>query len=175
MTTFNGMPISEDRVLALGIVFSILFLAVAVACAFLLYTSLTMRNPKEKERLRNLRKKAQNDELAKKQLEKIERKNQRRRKREKENIIADILIGSLSVCTLVAILALGVIPAWTDYAVKDHVVYTGEITVYHQMKRSRIKLEDGTTVWGIGDFDEEDTYGTVVYSRRTRQFLGGSN
>ena len=62
MTTFNGMPVSEDRVLALGIVFSILFLAVAVACAFLLYTSLTMKNPKENERLRNLKKKTHTEQ-----------------------------------------------------------------------------------------------------------------
>ena len=41
------------------------------------------------------------------------------------------------------------------------------------MKRSRIILDDGTVVWGIGDFVEEDTYGTVVYSRRSKDFLGG--
>ena len=43
------------------------------------------------------------------------------------------------------------------------------------LRRSRVELDDGTTIWGIGDFDEEDTYGTVVYSRRTKQFLGGGN
>jgi hypothetical protein len=43
------------------------------------------------------------------------------------------------------------------------------------MKHSRIELEDGTTIWGIGDFKEEDSYGTVVYSKRTKQFLGGNN
>lgn len=75
----------------------------------------------------------------------------------------------------VVMLAWGVIPGWTDYIRKDYVVYTGEITVYNQMKRSRIELEDGTTIWGRGDFNEEDTYGTVVYSRRTKLFLGGGN
>ena len=74
----------------------------------------------------------------------------------------------------VAILAWGIIPGWTDYIRKDYVVYKGEITVYQQMRSSRIELEDGTVVWGIGDFDEHDTYGTVVYSRRTKQFLGGN-
>ena len=66
-----------------------------------------------------------------------------------------------------------VIPGWTDYAEKDYVVYTGEISVHGQMRHSYIELEDGTTVWGRGDFDAEDTYGTVVYSKRTKEFLGG--
>ena len=73
----------------------------------------------------------------------------------------------------IVILAWGVIPGWTDYVKKDYVVYKGEITVYQQTRRSRIELEDGTTVWGTGNFDQEDTYGTVIYSRRTKQFLGG--
>ena len=172
---FKGIPISEYRLLAHSVIFTILFLGLAVAFVFWFYVSLTMKNPKEKEHLRKLKEKAQNDESAKKQLEKIERKNKRRRKREKENIITDIIIWSISACLAIVILAWGVIPGWTDYIRKDYVVYKGEFTVYQQTRRSRIELEDGTTIWGIGDFDEEDTYGTVVYSRRTKRFLGGSN
>ena len=132
-----------------------------------------MKNPKEKEHLRRLKEKAQNDESAKKQLEKIERKNKRRCKREKENIITDIIIWSISICLAIVILAWGVIPGWTDYIKKDYVVYNGKITVHQQIRRSRIELEDGTTIWGIGDFDEADNFGSVVYSKRTKQFLGG--
>ena len=172
---FNGIPISEYRLLAHSVIFTILFLGLAVAFVFWFYVSLTMKNPKEKEHLRKLKEKAQNDESAKKQLEKIERKNKRRRKREKENIITDIIIWSISACLAIVILAWGVIPGWTDYIRKEYVVYKGEFTVYQQMKRSRIELEDGTIIWGIGDFDEEDSNGTVVYSKRTKQFLGGSN
>ena len=134
-----------------------------------------MKNPKERQHLRKLKEKAQTDETARRQLEKIERKNKRRRQRNKDNIITDIIIWSATVCLAVAILAWGVISGWTDYIRKDYVVYIGEITVHNQMKHSRIELEDGTTIWGIGDFNEEDTYGTVVYSRRTKQFLGGGN
>ena len=134
-----------------------------------------MKNPKERQHLRKLKEKAQTDETARRQLEKIERKNKRRRQRNKDNIITDIIIWSATVCLAVAILAWGVLPGWTDYLRKDYVVYTSEITVHNQMKHSRIDLEDGTTIWGIGDFNEEDTYGTVVYSRRTKQFLGGGN
>ena len=175
MRSINGIPIYELRLIAHSVIFTILFLGLMVAVGFWVYTSLTMKSPKARERLHKLRKKAQNDELAKKQLEKIKRKNKRRRKREKESIITDIIIGSLSVCFTIVLLAWGVIPGWMDYGKKDYVVYTGEITVHHQMKRSRIELDDGTVIWGIGDFDEEDTYGTVVYSRRTKLFLGGSN
>ena len=169
----NGIPISELRLIVHSVVFTLLFLSLMVALGFLGYASLKLKNPKEKEHLRKLKEKAQSDELAKKQLEKIERKNKRRRKREKENIITDAIIWSISVCLAIVILAWGVIPGWTDYVKKDYVVYKGEITVYQQTRRSRIELEDGTTVWGIGNFDQEDTYGTVIYSRRTKQFLGG--
>lgn len=175
MNTFNGIPISDFRVLVHSIIFSILFLGLMIAFGFWLYISLTMKNPKERQHLRKLKEKAQTDETARRQLEKIERKNKRRRQRNKDNIITDIIIWSATVCLAVAILAWGVIPGWTDYIRKDYVVYTGEITVHKQMKHSRIELEDGTTIWGIGDFNEEDTYGTVVYSRRTKQFLGGGN
>ena len=176
MNTFNGIPISDYRVLVHSIIFSILFLGLMIAFSFWLYISLTMKNPKERQHLRKLKEKAQTDETARRQLEKIERKNKRRRQRNKDNIITDIIIiWSATVCLAVAILAWGVIPGWTDYIRKDYVVYTGEITVHNQMKRSRIELEDGTTIWGRGDFNEEDTYGTVVYSRRTKQFLGGGN
>lgn len=175
MNTFNGIPISDYRVLVHSIIFSILFLALMIAFGFWLYISLTMKNPKERQRLRKLKEKAQNDETARKQLEKIERKNKRRRQRNKDNIITDIIIWSAAVCLAAAILTWGVIPGWTDYIRKDYVVYTGEFTVYKKLRRSRVKLDDGTTIWGINDFNEEDTYGTVVYSRRTKQFLGGGN
>ena len=172
---FNGISIFEYRLLAQSIIFTLLFLVLTVTLAFLLYASLKMKSPKERQRIKKLKEKAASDELAKKQLEKIERRNKRRRKRNKKDIVADTVIWCLSICFAVAILALCVIPGWTDYIVKDYIVYTGEITVYNQWNRSRIELDDGTTIWGRGDFAEEDTYGTVIYSRRTKLFIGGSN
>ena len=170
----DGIPISELRLIVHSIIFTILFIGLMIAVGFWAYTSLTLKNPKEKEHLRRLKEKAQNDELAKKQFEKLERRNKRRRRRERKNIVTDVFIWSISVCVGVAILVWGIIPGWTDSIWKDYVVYTGEITVYQQMKNSRIELDNGTVIWGIGDFDEHDTYGTVVYSRRTKQFLGGN-
>ena len=106
----NGIPVSELRLIVHSVVFTLLFLSLMVASGFLGYASLKLKNPKEKEHLRKLKEKAQSDELAKKQLEKIERKNKRRRKREKENIITDAIIWSISVCLAIVILAWGVIP-----------------------------------------------------------------
>ena len=171
---FDGIPISELRLIVHSIIFTIMFIGLMVAVGFWAYTSLTLKNPKEKEHLRRLKEKAQSDELAKKQFEKLERRNKRRRRRERKNIVTDVFIWSISVCVGVAILVWGIIPGWTDYIRKDYVVYTGEITVYQQMKNSRIELDNGTVIWGIGDFDEHDTYGTVVYSRRMKRFLGGN-
>ena len=170
----DGIPIYELGLIVYSIIFTIMFIGLMVAGGFLAYTSLTLKNPKEKEHLRRLKEKAQSDDFAKKQLEKIKRKNKRRRKRERKNIVTDVFIWSISVCVSVAILVWGIIPGWTDYIRKDYVVYTGEITVYQQMKNSRIELDNGTVIWGTGDFNEHDTYGTVVYSRRTKQFLGGN-
>ena len=169
----DGIPISELRLIVHSIIFTILFIGLMVAVEFWVYTSLTLKNPKRKEYLRKLKEKAQSDDFAKKQLEKIKRRNKRRHKRERKNIITDVFIWSISICVGVAILVWGIIPGWTDYIRKDYVVYKGKITVYQQMKNSRIELDDGTVIWGIGDFNEHDTYGTVVYSKRTKQFLGG--
>ena len=175
MDMYNGIPISEIRLIVHSVVFTILFIGLMIAVGFWVHSLKSIKNPKEKERLKKLREKAQSDENAKKQLEKIERKNKRRRQRNKDNIITDVVILSITVCLAVVILAWVIIPGWLDYAKKDYVVYSGEITVYEQMKHSRIELEDGTTIWGRGDFNEEDTYGTVVYSKRTKRFLGGKN
>ena len=174
MNVYNGIQISELRLIVHSIVFTILFIGLTIVMGFWIYTSYTMKNSKDKDHLRKLKEKAQSDEHAKKQFEKLERKNKRRRKREKENVITDVVIWSIYICIAILILAWCIIPGWTDYVKKDYVVYTGEFTVYQQTGRSRIELDDGTVVWGIGDFDEEDTYGTVVYSMRTKRFLGGN-
>ena len=84
MKYINEIPISELRLIVHSVVFTILFIGLMIAVGFWVYVSMSMKNPKEKERLRKLKEKAQSDELAKKQLEKIERRNKRRRKREKE-------------------------------------------------------------------------------------------
>ena len=62
----DGNPISELRLIVHSIIFTILFIGLIVAVGFWAYTSLTLKNPKEKEHPRRLKEKAQSDELAKK-------------------------------------------------------------------------------------------------------------
>ena len=175
MNTYNGIPMSELRLVVSTTIMTILFIGVAVAMGFFLYSCVTMKSAKERRALIKLRKKARNDDTARNKLEKIKRRNKRRRQRNKSDIVADVVCCGLLICVAIAALVWTIIPGWIDYFKKDYVVYTGEIKVYSQMKHSRIELEDGTTVLGKGDFDEDDTYGTVVYSKRTKQYIGGRN
>ena len=138
-----------------------------------LYISLSGKNIKNKQRIRKLKKQAPTDEIAKANLEKLQRKSKRRKKRNRDNLIDNIVLWCLLIGLGLLTLCYGVIPTLMDYIKKDYVVYTGEITVYESLRNSHIELEDGTTVWGRADFTEEDTFGTVVYSKRTKRVLGG--
>lgn len=173
MDSFQGIPISETGLLVETILFAvmlILLLAVIIAYAVI---SLSMKNPKARRRIKNLRERAEHDESARKQLEKLEAKNKRRRHRNRDTIVSDVLVFSLGLGLSALILFLGIIPGWTDYSEKDYAVYTGEITVVRAGRHSTITLNDGTVVYGSGNFDKGDTYGTVVYARRSRIYLGG--
>lgn len=172
MDAYAGIPLSEMRLLVETIVFTLLFMAALVAFAVLCYTYITATNKKERQHLKRLKERAKTDDLAARRLEKRERKQQARRKRNRRSILYDALIGLLSGGLCLALLLLTVIPGWTDYCRKDYVVYTGEIRVYNAVKRSRILLPDGTTVWGRGDFDADDTYGTLVYAKRSKILVG---
>ncbi len=79
----------------------------------------------------------------------------------------------LVACVAVVLLVYCVIPGIMDYACKDYVVYTGSFEVYGSMRRSRIKLEDGTVLYGSAGFEHGEAYGTVVYAKRTQTALGG--
>ncbi len=166
---YNGMPISEWRLVALAIVYATLFLLLLVVLVLWGSTALSMKDPKEKALVKRLKEKAETDSFAQKRLAKIER----RQKRERRNTRADRILFCLSVAFCLVILVCAVLPTWTDFLRKDYVVYTGEVTVVYVSKNSRVMLADGTTVWGIGDLEEGDTYGTVVYSRRSKQLLSG--
>ena len=74
---------------------------------------------------------------------------------------------------MVLILTFSLIPAVADHIVKDYVVYTGEITVSKYIRSSSITLEDGTVIYGSTDLTSEDTFGTVVYAKRSKTALGG--
>ena len=176
--TYHGIPISEFKLLFLTILFTVLFLAVVTAMGFLGYQLWASKQPshnKSKARLRRLREKASTDEIAQKQLAKMERKQQRRKQRNRKEFAADIVILAIGFGITCALLFTQVIPGWTDYVQKDYAVYTGGFEIIQMGKHHGIELPDGTALTGIGDFDYDDTYGTVVYAKRSKITLGSQS
>lgn len=175
MKLYQGIEIAEYMLFVKFGIFTFLFVIAMVAAVYFLCDLLRDRNGKSKEndRIKNLKERAASDELAKRLLEKAERKNKRKRKRNRGNVFSYIAIWMLLISVLIGTLCYGVIPMWTDYIKKDYVIYTGEITVHIYSGRSYIELDDGTHLYWRADFTEEDTYGTVVYSKRCKVVLGG--
>lgn len=172
MTSYNGIPISEGRLLTHSIIFTALTVIFAVVLIIWMTMSLSMKNKKDRQHLRNLKRRAKKDDIAKKQLDKIKRKNRRKRYENKARVIFEIISWILLFALAAALLAGCVIPAWWDYIQKDYAVYTGKVKVVDSMRQSHIELEDGTTVWGSGDLEADDGSGTVVYAVRSKRLLG---
>ena len=173
MSTYNGISISEYRLPVIYIIYILLAVALMVAALFLLYQILSDRDQKSLQRMKKLRAKAEIDEQAAKQLAKMERKKKRQKKKNRGNIIYYIFLFSLVVGFELFIIIGGIAPLVTDHIIKDYVVYTGEIKVCDNFKRPYIELEDGTIVRGGTELTEEDTYGTVIYAKRSKIALGG--
>lgn len=172
MNEFAGIPISEWRLLVETVVFTLLFVAALVAFGFAVYTQSNLSDRRKRQHLHRLKERAKTDETARLRLEKQERKQKARQKRNRRNNLYDIFILILCGGLCLALLLLTVIPGWTDYCRKDYVVYSGEFSVYAMPRHSRIRLPDGTTIWGRGYFDTEDTDGTLVYARRSKILMG---
>ena len=173
MSTYNGIPISEYRLPVMYIIYILLAVALLVAALFLLYQILSGRDKKSAQRMKMLREKASTDEQAAKQFEKMERKIKRRRKKNRGDLIYYIFLFAMVIGFELFIVIGGIAPLVTDHIVKDYVMYTGEIKVCDNFKRPYIELEDGTIVRGGTILLEEDTYGTVVYAKRSKIALGG--
>ena len=173
MSTYNGMSISEYRLPVMYIIYILLSVALIIAASFLLYQILSDRDKKAIQRIKKLRTKAETDEQAAKQLTKMERKIKRQKRKKRGDIIYHIFLFILVFGVELFIIIGGIAPLVTDHVVKDYVVYTGEIKVCDNFKRPYIELEDGTIVRGGTELTEEDTYGTVVYAKRSKIALGG--
>ena len=172
MNTYMGIPISEHRFLTHTILFTVLF-ALLLAAAFIwMALSLSMKNKKDRQHVRNLKRRAKNDDVAKKQLEKIKRKNKRRRYGHKGRVVVEIVCWMLFIAFAAVLLLWCVIPGWMDFIKKDYVVYTGGIKVVGSLRQSHVELEDGTVVWGRGVLNADDTHGTVVFAKRSKMLLG---
>ena len=173
MSAYNGIPISEYRLPAVYIIYILLAVALLVAAVFLLYQILSSRDKKSAQRMKRLRERAVTDEQAAKQLAKMERKIKRRRKKNRGNFIYYMFLFAMVIGVELFIIIGGIAPLVTDHIVKDYVVYTGEIKVCDNFKRPYIELENETIVRGGTILSEEDTYGTVVYAKRSKIALGG--
>lgn len=176
MDSFKGIPIREYVLFVRYGIFIFLFTALLVAIGFYVYTLLSGRNPnskKDREKIQNLKERAQSDTYAKAQLDRIERKNKRKRKRNRWNRIGEVAFSILLVGLCVIVLCFGILPPLSDHITKDYIVYTGEIKVLHQGRTYFIELEGGTALYGNGILGTDDTYGTVVYGKRSKLVIGG--
>ena len=123
--------------------------------------------------MKKLQKKAVTDGQAAKQFAKMKQKIKRQRKKNRGNLIYYVFLFAMVVgFELFGVMSV-IAPSVTDHIVKDYVVYTGEIKVYDIYMRPYIELEDGTLLQGATILSEEDTYGTVVYAKRSKIALGG--
>ena len=173
MSSYNGISISEYRLPIMYIIYILLAVALIIAALFLLCQVLNNRNKKTIQRIKELRKKTVTDEQAAKQLAKTERKIKRRRKKYRGDLVFYVFLFAMVIGFELFIVIGGIAPLVTDHIVKDYVVYTGEIKVCDDFKRPYIELEDGTIVRGGTELTEEDTYGTVIYAKRSKIALGG--
>ena len=173
MSTYNGMSISEYRLPGMYIIYILLAVALIIAASFLLYQILSDRDKKAIQKIKKLRTKAETDEQAAKQLTKMERKIKRQRKKNRGDLIFYVFLFAMVIGFELFIVVGGIAPLVTDHIVKDYVVYTGEIKVCDNFNRPYIELEDGTIVRGGTELTEEDTYGTVIYAKRSKIALGG--
>lgn len=170
---YGGVEINEARLLTHNILFSlmlVILLAVAVV-AFLTFRS--KKDPKTQNRIARLKQRSETDSKAKKQLEKLERKQSRR---VKDSLGIKLLVFSLLAVLIFLNVFVALIPGWTDYVKKDYIVYDGELSGEYEVKRyirdSTIFLPDGTKISGALGLDDGMHTEIIIYSKRTKIALG---
>ena len=170
---YSGIEINEGKLLANNIVFTLILLFIIAIGVFAFFVYQNRENKKTKGRIKHLEAKAKTDPIAQKQLERLNRK---RNKRKKDGILDKVLIFSLLLVLFSITLFVAVIPGWTDYVKKDYVVYGGDLSVEYEVHRyiksSTITLKDGTILTGVFGLDEGTHTEAIVYSRRTKIVIG---
>ena len=166
---YNGTLLNDSRLLFITIVMTILLIvfiaALAVYFIFIRNFS-TTSTKKESERIKRLEKDAKENSALKKQLDKLKRKRANRNKRAGNSIWLDVIVSVLASFCIFLNLFCCVIPGWTDYALKDYVVYTGSYESTYTSKSYYTILPDGTQITG-GRFNRGTNYGTVIYAKRS--------
>ncbi len=174
MTEFNGIPINEGKLLLLSIIFTAVAIGLIVLGIFWLKNVIEDFRPdrSNRRRIEEIIARGADDPKVQKRLKKLERKQKKLQKERRKTILEDSLIGLLIVGALVIDLALCVIPGWSDYIVKDYVVYEGEFEVVSYTRNHYIILEDGTRLDGSVSLPEGEYEGKVVYTKRAEIALG---
>ncbi len=172
MNTFDGIAISETRLLTQNIIMSVLLLGLLVAAGFWLASCIKKSDVKGNKRKRNLRKRAKTDPAAEQELARLKRKKRNQRKRNAKSIVGSVCLGVIIAALAVTIALLFVLPGWIDFAIKDYMVYNGEFEVSRGNKLNYIDLDDGTELYGGGGLDVGEYNGRVVYSKRTHITMG---
>ncbi|MBQ8383153.1 MAG: hypothetical protein IJX47_08120 [Clostridia bacterium] len=172
MTEFNNIPIHEGRLLVLTVIFTAVAVGLIVLAIFWLCSLSGTSDRSTARRIDEIKARGANDPKTKKLLKKLERKQKKLQKERRKTLIQDILFGALILSLLTVSLALCVIPGWTDYFVKDYVVYEGEFEVVRQTRNNRIILEDGTRISGSLGLSDGEHSGQVVYTKRSEIALG---
>lgn len=183
MEYYQGIPISEGKLIVYAIVATI-FTAILIAAAILhLYQLTDPKNKKKAKELahqKKLRMRADSDPVAKAQLEKLERKSKKTKQQNKWLIVGNVaLLSLIFLCVAANIIGI-LVPVTMDLVCKDYVLYTGELSYQDTVmgtrvftRRTDLVLADGTALTGTAGFSKEDTYGTVVYAKRSKIALGG--
>jgi len=179
MTTYQGITIAEWKLLFYSLFGSIVVLLLFVVAAFLLWFLIIQRtNKKENKRIQKLKEQAATDEKARGKLEKLQRKRERKKTRDKPKLIREIAFLLLPL-GLGILLLYAAVPTLIDYIKKDYVVYSGNFTVeisYNgRFISEEITLEDGTTLEGTAGLHGDDTCGTVIYAKRSKMALGAKS
>ncbi|MBE6636132.1 MAG: hypothetical protein E7617_08085 [Ruminococcaceae bacterium] len=179
MTDYNGIDISMFLPVAYLILFSLLCGAMLLMTCLWIYSVIsgirwsTASQKKNKARLKRLEERAKTDAHAASELEKLRKKTERRRKRNRPELMRDISLSALFVAVLVMSLSFTVIPLSIDLIKQDHIYYEGEISVWDGVMRyAYIELEDGMVLKGNSIFTRSDTHGTLVYTRRSKLIVG---
>ena len=177
MDTYKGIAPDEYLLKAEMIGFIVLLvisLGLLIGYAVITFRLRDRKNEKEMARMRLLAERAENDPIAKKQLERKLRKQENRKRCEKSQQLSDILIFTIAFLLICGSLW-GVITRTADYTKKDYMVYEGTVTVHRQLRRSTVTLSDGTVLWCKGSqaLEMEDQERVVIaYAKRSDIVVG---
>lgn len=180
MTEFQGIPIDEGALLLhtiFGGIFTVVFFVLVLVVAYTLISEFVespVNRKKEQNRMKKLQERAESDPIAKKELARRIRKQQKHNKNLRGSIGIHIFLLVFTMLGLIVCIGFYFLPNYQDYTKKDYAVYIGNFEMrYGSRYTDWIVLPDGTMLEENGSIYEEGTYtGTIVYTPRSELVLG---